>query len=55
MPLTANEGPTSTTSGARLWPFSEMTAWISAPELASGSALVILMPYFFWKVEMISP
>jgi hypothetical protein len=32
-----------------------MTAWISSPELASGEAFVIEIPYFFWKVDSCSP
>ncbi len=54
-PSTAKDGPTSTTSGARGSPLSETIAWFSWAELPSGLSLVIGMPYFFEKVEMISP
>jgi hypothetical protein len=54
-PEMANDGPTSTTSGARGSPLSETIAWFSCAELPSGLSFVIPMPYFFEKVDMISP
>ena len=54
-PEIANETPTSTASGARESPFSERIAWFSSAELPFGLSFVILMPYFFWKVDISSP
>ena len=54
-PSTANGVPTSTTSGARLWPLSCLTAVISCPLEPSGLASVILMPYLAVKSFMIVP
>jgi hypothetical protein len=54
-PAIANETPTSTASGARESPLSERIASFSWAELPSGLSFVILMPYFFWKVEISSP
>ncbi len=55
MPEIANAGPSSTQSGARESPLRDDTAWFSSAELPSGLELEILMPYFFWKVDIISP
>ena len=54
-PIKAKEGPTSTTSGARLWPLRDLTACSSSAELALGDALSIVMPYFLPNESMISP
>jgi hypothetical protein len=34
---------------------SDFTAWFSSEDEPLGLSFVILMPYFFWKVDMISP
>ncbi len=54
-PETANDGPTSTTSGARESPLSERIAWFYSLELPSGLSFVILIPYLLWNADMISP
>ena len=54
-PAIAKVGLTSSTSGARGSPLSERTAWFSAADDASGSALVIGIPYLRVNVLMISP
>ena len=54
-PAIAKETPTSTASGARESPLSERIAWFSWAELPSGLSSVILMPYFFVNVSIISP
>ena len=54
-PSTANDGPTSTTSGARLWPLSCSTAVISCPLEPSGLASVMWMWYLAEKSDMIAP
>ncbi len=41
--------------GARGSPLSETIAWFSCAELPSGLSFVIVMPYFFENVDMISP
>ena len=51
----AKDTPTSTASGARESPLSERIASFSCAELPSGLSLVIGIPYFFEKVEIISP
>ena len=54
-PLTANELPTSTTSGAVLLPLSSLIALISFALEPSGLASVILMPYMAVNAFMIAP
>jgi len=54
-PLTANELPTSTTSGALLLPLSSLIALISLALEPSGLASVILMPYLAVNAFMIAP
>ena len=53
--FTANAVPMSSTSGARLWPLSWLTALISSWLDPSGFASLILMPYFAVKSFMIVP
>jgi hypothetical protein len=55
VPVTANEPPTSTTSGALLWPLSCLTAFSSSWLEPSGFASVILIPYILVKSAMIVP
>ena len=51
----ATAAPRSKTSGALPWPLSRLAAEISSALLASGWALVTLMPYLAVKALMISP
>jgi hypothetical protein len=54
-PLSANEPPTSTTSGALLLPLSSLIALISFALEPSGFASVILIPYLAVKSFMMLP
>ena len=54
-PLTANAVPMSSTSGARSWPLSWLTALSSSWLEPSGFASLILMPYLAVKSFMIVP
>ncbi len=47
--------PRSKTSGAPDWPLRRWAAEISSALLASGWALLTLMPYFAVKAEMTAP
>ncbi len=54
-PLTAKAVPTSTTSGARLWPLSWLMAFSSSWLDPSGFASVMWMWYLAEKSFMIVP
>ena len=51
----ATAAPRSNTSGALDWPLSRVAAEISSALLASGWALVTLMPYLVPNAVIISP